>query len=147
MIDAISAFFSGLAILVAIYAANTANKSADATIRSANCSMIFDEYLIKKIAQSRTSLDFDGNGYLRNGNKFCDVLSEMNFSALFYKYDDNEFFSELTKQCGNLEDMIVEAGNHPLPLGGEQKNFWKEVQNSLESIYKLIDKKRTGKKI
>lgn len=48
MIDAISAFFSGLAILVAIYAANTANKSADATIRSANCSMIFDEYLIKK---------------------------------------------------------------------------------------------------
>lgn len=146
MIDAISAFFSGLAILVAIYAANTANKSADATIRSANCSMIFDEYLIKKIPQSRTNLDFDGNGYLRNGNKFCDVLSEMNFSALFYKYDDNEFFSELTKQCGNLEDMIVEAGNHPLPLGGEQKNFWKEVQNSLESIYKLIDKKRTGKK-
>ena len=48
MIDAISAFFSGLAILVAIYAANTANKSADATIRSANCSMIFDEYLIKR---------------------------------------------------------------------------------------------------
>ena len=75
MIDAISAFFSGLAILVAIYAANTANKSADATIRSANCSMIFDEYLIKKIPQSRTSLDFDGNGYLRNGNKVCDVLS------------------------------------------------------------------------
>ena len=70
----------------------------------------------------------------------------MNFSALFYKYDDNEFFSELTKQCGNLEDMIVEAGNHPLPLGGEQKNFWKEVQNSLESIYKLIDKSVPAKK-
>lgn len=74
MIDPVSAFFSGLAILVAIYAAITANKSAVATIRSSNCSTIFDEYLIKKIPQSRTSLDFDGNGYLRNGNKFCDVL-------------------------------------------------------------------------
>lgn len=49
MIDPVSAFFSGLAILVAIYAAITANKSAVATIRSSNCSTIFDEYLIKKI--------------------------------------------------------------------------------------------------
>lgn len=48
MIDPVSAFFSGLAILVAIYAAITANKSAVATIRSSNCSTIFDEYLIKK---------------------------------------------------------------------------------------------------
>lgn len=147
MIDAISAFFSGLAILVAIYAAITANKSAIAAIRSANCSTIFDEYLIRKIPQSRTNQDFDGGGCLRNGNKFCDVLSEMSFSALFYKYDDNEFFTELTKRCGNLEDMIVEAGNHPLPSGEDRQEFWKSVQSSLESIYKLIDKKRTGKKI
>lgn len=56
MIDAISAFFSGLAILVAIYAANTANKSADATIRSANCSMIFDEYLIKRFPNPERAL-------------------------------------------------------------------------------------------
>lgn len=67
----------------------------------------------------------------------------MNVSALFYKYDDNEFFVELTKQSGNLEDMIVEAGNHPT----DQKKFRQDIQSSLESIYKLIDKKRTGQKI
>ena len=60
-----------------------------------------------------------------------------------YKYDDNEFFVELTKQSGNLEDMIVEAGNHPT----DQKKFRQDIQSSLESIYKLIDKKRTGQKI
>lgn len=143
MIEVISAILSGLAILVSIYAASTANKSAAAAIRSANCSTIFDEYLIKKIPRARTALDFGGDGYLRNGNKFCDILSEMNVSALFYKYDDNEFFVELTKQSGDLEDMIVEAGNHPT----DQKKFWQDIQSSLESIYKLIDKKRTGQKI
>lgn len=56
---------------------------------------------------------------------------------------DNEFFVELTKQSGNLEDMIVEAGNHPT----DQKKFRQDIQSSLESIYKLIDKKRTGQKI
>lgn len=129
MIEVISAILSGLAILVSIYAASTANKSAAAAIRSANCSTIFDEYLIKKIPRARTALDFGGDGYLRNGNKFCDILSEMNVSALFYKYDDNEFF--------------VEAGNHPT----DQKKFRQDIQSSLESIYKLIDKKRTGQKI
>lgn len=133
MIEVISAILSGLAILVSIYAASTANKSAAAAIRSANCSTIFDEYLIKKIPRARTALDFGGDGYLRNGNKFCDILSEMNVSALFYKYDDNEFFVELTKQ----------AGNHPT----DQKKFRQDIQSSLESIYKLIDKKRTGQKI
>lgn len=143
MIEVISAILSEVAILVSIYAASTANKSAAAAIRSANCSTIFDEYLIKKIPQARTALDFDGDGYLRNGNKFCNVLSEMNVSALFYKYDDNEFFVELTKQSGNLEDMVVEAGNHST----DPKKFWQDIQSSLESIYKLIDKKRTGQKI
>lgn len=90
MIEVISAILSGLAILVSIYAASTANKSAAAAIRSANCSTIFDEYLIKKIPRARTALDFGGDGYLRNGNKFCDILSEMNVSALFYKYDDTQ---------------------------------------------------------
>ena len=147
VMEALSAIFSGFAVLVSIYAAITANKSAAASIRSANCSTIFDDYLIKKIPQARTALDFDGNGYLRNGNKFCDILNEMNVSALFYKYDDNAFFVELTKQCRDIEDAIAEAGNHPLSLGADQKRFWQNVQDSLESIYQLIDKKRTGRKM
>ena len=56
MIDPVSAFFSGLAILVAIYAAITANKSAVATIRSSNCSTIFDEYLIKRFLNPERTL-------------------------------------------------------------------------------------------
>lgn len=56
MIDPVSAFFSGLAILVAIYAAITANKSVVATIRSSNCSTIFDEYLIKRFLNPERTL-------------------------------------------------------------------------------------------
>lgn len=147
MAEIISAIFAGIAILVSIYAAITANKSAAAAIQSTNCSEIFDDYLMKKIPQARAILDFDGGGYLRDGNNLCNVLTSMNVSSLFYKYDDSVFFEELTKQCGKLEDMIVEAGNHPLPSENDQRKFWEEVQSSLESIYKLIDKKRIGQRI
>lgn len=48
MVDIVSAIFSGLALIVSLYAALTANTSAAASIRSTNCSTIFDDYLIKK---------------------------------------------------------------------------------------------------
>ena len=52
MVDIVSAIFSGLALIVSLYAALTANTSAAASIRSTNCSTIFDDYLIKKILQA-----------------------------------------------------------------------------------------------
>lgn len=64
----------------------------------------------------------------------------MNMSALFYKYDDNVFFKELTHHCGMLEDIVVEAGNHPRSSENEQRIFGQEVQKQLETIYNLIDK-------
>lgn len=140
------AIFTVLAIIVSIYAAITANKSAAASIRSSNCNAIFDEYLISKIPKARAVLRFDGSGYLRDGNVLCEVLSNMNVAALFYKYDDKDFFEKLTKKCSTLEDAIAEAGNYPRPSEHEQKKFWNEVQESLETIYKLIDQKRVGKK-
>lgn len=52
MVDIVSAIFSGLALIVSLYAALTANTSAAASIRSTNCSTIFDDYLIKKNSSS-----------------------------------------------------------------------------------------------
>ena len=146
MIDVISAVLSLFAIVVSIYAAFTANKSAAAAIRSSNCGSIFDDYLIKKIPQARTTLRFDGGGRLCNGNNLCDALTSMSMSALFYRYDDKTFFDKLTKKCSLLEDLIVEAGNKPKDSENEQREFWQEVQESLESIYQLIDRKRVGSK-
>lgn len=140
-------FLSAFALIVSIYAALTANSSAAASIRSTNCSTIFDDYLIKKIPQARAALRFDSSGYLCNGNNLCDVLANMNMSALFYKYDDNIFFKDLIHHCEMLEDMIVEAGNHPRPSEHNQRLFGQEVQKELEVIYSLIDKKRIGKNI
>ena len=71
----------------------------------------------------------------------------MSMSALFYRYDDKTFFDKLTKKCSLLEDLIVEAGNKPKDSENEQREFWQEVQESLESIYQLIDRKRVGSKL
>ena len=54
MIDVISAVLSLFAIVVSIYAAFTANKSAAAAIRSSNCGVIFDDYLIKTFCAMET---------------------------------------------------------------------------------------------
>lgn len=147
MIDIISAALSLFAIVVSIYAAFTANKSAAAAIRSSNCGVIFDDYLIKKIPQARTTLRFDDKGILCNGNNLCDALADMSMAALFYRYDDKIFFNKLVKECSSLEDLIVEAGNKPKRFEDNQHEFWQAVQKSLESIYRLIDKKRVGGKL
>lgn len=131
MIDIISAALSLFAIVVSIYAAFTANKSAAAAIRSSNCGVIF----------------FDDKGILCNGNNLCDALADMSMAALFYRYDDKIFFDKLVKECSSLEDLIVEAGNKPKRFEDNQHEFWQAVQKSLESIYRLIDKKRVGGKL
>ena len=90
---------------------------------------------------------FDDKGILCNGNNLCDALADMSMAALFYRYDDKIFFDKLVKECSSLEDLIVEAGNKPKRFEDNQHEFWQAVQKSLESIYRLIDKKRVGGKL
>ena len=143
--DVGSALLSGIAVIVSIVALRSSDTANQTSLRSNNCSKIFDEYLMKGIPESRIKLNFAADGLLHHGNQMCDVLSEMMFSALFYRYDDNKFFYKLQKACNDLEDVIVEAGNHPIPSELEQKTFYEDLQNRLESIYGMIDDKRIGK--
>lgn len=144
--DVASSVLAIVAIAVSIIALSQSDKIGKASIRSDNCSKIFDSYLIKQIPEARTRLHFGSDGRLQNGNGLCNELDKMMISSLFYKYDDNKFFVELNRKCDSLVDDIVDAGNHSLVSEYEQNHFFENVQKNLEDIYDLIDKKRTGKR-
>ena len=141
----VSQIVSFIALIVSILTMIYTEKSSRASIRADNCGKIFDAYLIDKIPKSRTNLRFGADGKLRNGNEFSDILTEMLMSALFYKYSDNLFYENLGKKCQWIEDLVAEAGNHPIPSEHEQSKFWNELQNELEGVYKMVEDKRIGR--
>lgn len=143
--DIISLVFSFFALVTSIVTAWLSERASRASIHADNCSKIFDEYLIEKIPKSRAGLRFDGGGKLHNGNELCEAISSMAVSALFYKYDDADFYAKLSEKCTALEDIIAEAGNYARPSEHDQQTFFKEIQESLQEIYSLIDKKRIGR--
>ena len=143
--EIVSQVLSLAALIVSILAAIYSERTGRASIRADNCGKIFDIYLIDKIPKSRTNLRFGADGKLHNGNEFSDILTEMLMSALFYKYSDNLFYENLGKKCQWIEDLIAEAGNHPIPSEHEQSKFWNELQNELEGVYKMVEDKRIGR--
>ena len=144
--ESISIVFSGIAIIISIIAVHYSNEIGRASIRADNCKEIFDEYLISKIPKSRSNLRFGPDGKLHNGNNLCEDLSSMLLSALFYKFDDQDFFTKLREKCEFVEDLVAEAADFARPSKDDQDSFFNELQCQLESIYGLIDKKRIGKK-
>lgn len=144
--SSISIVLSAVAIVISCVTAYKSNEIGRAAIRADNCKDIFDKYLIEKIPKSRSDLRFGSDGKLRNGNALCEDISSMLLSALFYKYDDKDFFADLRAQCEAVEDLVAEAANHPRSSEYEQKAFFNELQKDLEAIYEAIDQKRIGKK-
>lgn len=144
--EIVSQALSIAALIVSILAVIYSERTGRASIRADNCGKIFDSYLIDKIPKSRTNLRFGADGKLRNGNEFCDVLTAMMMSALFYKYSDNPFYMRLRQKCEFIEDLISEVGNQARPSEHEQNRFWDELHGELEHVYKMIEDKRIGRR-
>ena len=71
----------------------------------------------------------------------------MLFGALFYKYDDENFYKELKESVQKLEDELVDGANKPHPELEDQQNILSNIQKDMKRLYQLIDKKRVGVKV
>lgn len=149
--NTISLILSTIAIIVSIVTAFFQSRQEDrisqASIRAENCSSIFNNYLIKLIPEARRELRFDELGKLKNGDNLCTVLQNMLFGALFYKYDDENFYKELKESVQKLEDELVDGANKPHPELEDQQNILSNIQKDMKRLYQLIDKKRVGVKV
>ena len=142
-----------LALIISIVSAITAVASAIFTyrqnkrlnvvnIKAHYYEKIFDDYLIHQIPQSRKYLRFDGES-LTDGQKLLDTLSEMRTDALYFKYDNRDFYKELTSYITDVEDYICTCGNKKFEQE-EQAEVWMSIQKQMERIYSCIHQNYTG---
>lgn len=111
------------------------------------CGRIFDDFLVDDIPAARKELKFMPNGKLSGWNKMSEELIDILPRALYYKYDDQKFYERLKSQCMDLQTDIVLTANLTFNDDQMQKAFFENVQTKIESIYTLIDNKRTMGKV
>lgn len=104
---------------------------------------IFDEYLIKKIPESRKYIKYH-NDRLVDADRLIDTTDELKKDSLYFKYSNKEFYEKLKKNIDDLGVFLTDCSNrNESDLDQQVKNLL-EIGEKIESIYKLINKYSTG---
>ena len=104
---------------------------------------IFDEYLIKKIPESRKYIK-SHNDRLVDADRLIDTTDELKKDSLYFKYSNKEFYEKLKKNIDDLGVFLTACSNrNESDLDQQVKNLL-EIGEKIESIYKLINKYSTG---
>lgn len=104
---------------------------------------IFDEYLIKKIPESRKYIKYH-NDRLVDADRLIDTTDELKKDSLYFKYSNKEFYEKLKKNIDDLGVFLTACSNrNESDLDQQVKNLL-EIGEKIESIYKLINKYSTG---
>lgn len=141
-LDIIALILSGLAILVSF---KQNNKLQFINMEANYYSKIFDEYLITRIPKARSYIRFDNNNHLVDAQKLVDELSCMRTDALYFRYANSDFYSELKKYTQDIEDYVMQCGNNTFEAE-EQYRVYSTIQEKIENLYKSINTHYTGKR-
>lgn len=149
MIDIIALIIAGLSLIVSTWVAKiqySQQKSIhNASLNSKYHDEIFLEHLIRGIPESRKYIRFNNEtGRLDDTKKFTDELNEMLGGALYYKYNDNDFYKKLKEMVQEIEDYVMDCGNEKFEQE-EQSEVYNSIQEKLEKMYKLINDQYIGK--
>ena len=147
VISIIAVVASFISIVVAIVCAVITfiqnRKINDVNIKAKYFEKIFDPYLIDKIPQARKYLRFENNR-LVDGNELSNVLSELMNAALYFRYDNINFYKQLKESVRELDDYIMNNGNIESEQE-EQGQVFLEIQRKLEKLYKCINDHSVGR--
>lgn len=132
-------------IILAIYGAKITGKINDSNQQADLLMDAYDDYLVKKIPESRAKISFDEEGKLVFFQEFKNYMFELLEKSKCYKYLDNTYYEELKKQIIELEDYLL--GKTNVSSSTElQLSINKEIDKRLSSIYSLALNKYLGKK-
>lgn len=104
---------------------------------------IFDEYLIKKIPESRKYIKYH-NDRLVDADRLIDTTDELKKDSLYFKYSNKDFYEKLKKNIDDLGVFLTACSNRNEPDLDQQAKNLLEIGEKIESIYKLINKYSTG---
>lgn len=106
---------------------------------------IYQDFLCKKIPQSRASLKFL-NGKLEGDQALLDVLNEMRRDSAYFKYADEPFYNSVVSELQKIEDSIVTTNNGLPKNVKEETEFFRQLTAELQKLYRIISKRYHGQK-
>lgn len=143
-VDWIALIVSVAAFVLSIIAMFQTKKINDINLSASYYSKIFEQYLIKKIPEARQYLWFNDAGNLSHIDSLSDVMADLKNDALYFKYNNPNFYDELGKKIDDLENYLMELAND-CTNRDEQEEKMSEISIKIEIIYFCIDSSLKGR--
>ena len=141
--EILSLICSVIAIIISVIATYQTKSINSINLSASYYSKIFDLYFIERIPEAWQFLWFDSKGKLTYINELSEVLTDLKKDALYFKYNNPNFYEELCKKTDALEDYIMELANKSTDasMQEEKKNG---ISALIENIYYCIDNSQKG---
>lgn len=148
ILSIIAIILSGISVLafvvLTIKTISQNNKINNINMNARLYDRIFDDFLINRIPKERTYLRFDEENKLVDSEGFCEALTDLKQSLLYFRYAQNEFYKCICKKIDELEEYIMKKGNER-SVQEEQGAVFNKIQEYLEDIYETIYSRYIGK--
>lgn len=104
---------------------------------------IFDKYLIEEIPKARNYIKYINNKLI-DVDKLINVLDDIKIDSLYFKYNNNKFYKEVTNAIDDLTSFLSNCSNMNEPDQDKQSNNIIEIGNKITVIYQIINTYSTG---
>lgn len=108
IISALALFVAAIHAIIDYYLMKHANQFQT---RTGYYNKIFDDYLIKRIPDARKYIRFDENDKLADSKVLISALDDMMNDAVYFKYNNCDFYERLKKQVIEFADFISKYSN------------------------------------
>lgn len=106
---------------------------------------IFMKHLIYNIPNARKYIRFDRNKKLKDTKNLRDELNKLRQDSLYFMYNDITFYDLIKNKSQDLENYLTSNEDKTF-IGEEQTSVFNYIQESLISLYKIINDKYLGAK-
>lgn len=141
LIIAIIAFICSVISIVVNYEQN--QKLSSLSMQSRYYEKIFDEYLINQIPKGRQYLKYI-DGKLKDADKLIETLSDIKIKALYFKYNNEQFYNELIAIIDDLEKALTDFSNTTENDQDRQYINLNDIKGKIVDIYQVIYKYANG---
>ena len=138
IIEIISAVLALIFSIISFFIAlNASKKDSINSLQSRYYEKIFDDYLINKLPKARELITFN-NGEMIGAEDLIDELDAMKSSSLYFKYNNAEFYDQLTSAIDNTTKYISESCNSNPIDQDRQSEIIKKTKELITDIYQII---------
>lgn len=132
-----------ISIVVAISEFLSNKKNNVSNLNAYYFNEIYREHLIKYIPSARNYIRFDRNGKVVGHEHMIEEMKKIQRDSLYYKYTDSNYFGKLKQSAQAVENYLIGCDGQ-VYIGEEQADFYKELTELLEALYRIINKKYLG---